>query len=83
MAETLTIKTLEDWARAGAHWRVLHHSERRAVVELQQCTGEPVERLESDDPALIAYLEGVASDLDLDAPPARAGARDTTKGATR
>ena len=65
MAETLTIKTLEDWALAGAHWRVLHHGERHAVVELQQCTGEPVERLESDDPAVISYLEGVGSDLDL------------------
>lgn len=65
MAETLTIETLEDWARAGAHWRVLHLGERRAVVELQQCTGELVERLESDDAALIAYLEGVESDLDL------------------
>jgi hypothetical protein len=38
--EALTIKTLEDWARAGAHWRVVHHGERHAVVELQQCTGE-------------------------------------------
>lgn len=65
MAETLTIKTLEDWAQAGAHWRVLHHTEHRAVVELQQCTGELVERLESDDPAVIAYLKGVDSDLDL------------------
>ncbi len=74
MTETLTIRTLEDWARSGAHWRVLHHSERRAVVELQQCTGEPLERLASDDPALIAYLEGVESDLDLD---------DQREGATR
>ena len=64
-AQTLTIQTLEDWSRAGAHWRVLHHGERRAIVELQQCTGEPIERLESDDPAVIAYLEGVGSDLDL------------------
>ena len=63
-AETLTIERLESWARAGAHWRVVHRSERRAVVEMQQCTGEPVERLESDDPALIAYLEGAESDLD-------------------
>ena len=61
----LTIKGLEDWARAGAHWRVVHHGERRAVVELQQCTGEPIERLESEDPAVIAYLRGIASDLDL------------------
>ena len=63
--ETLTIQALEDWVRAGAHWRVLHHGERRAIVELQQCTGVPVERLESDDPAVLAYLEGVGSDLDL------------------
>ena len=64
-AQTLTIKVLEDWARAGAHWRVLHHGKRRVVVELQQCTGVPVERLESDDPAVIAYLDGVEADLDL------------------
>jgi hypothetical protein len=44
---------------------VVHHSERGVVVELQQCTGEPVERLESDDRAVIAYLQGVGSDLDL------------------
>jgi hypothetical protein len=66
VAETLTIETLEGWAQAGAHWRVVHHGEWRAVVELRQCTGELVERLESGDPAVIAYLEGVESDLDLD-----------------
>ena len=64
-AQTLTIEVLEDWARAGAHWRVLRHGKQRAVVELQECTGVPVERLESDDPAVIAYLEGVGDDLDL------------------
>lgn len=64
-AQPLTVEALEDWVRAGAHWRVLHHGERRAVVELQQCTGVPIERLESNDPAVIAYLEGVGSDLDL------------------
>lgn len=66
--EPLTIRRLEDWVRAGAHWRVVHHSERRVVVEMQQCTGEPVERLSSGEPALIAYLEGAGSDLDLAAP---------------
>jgi hypothetical protein len=64
-AEALTIQRLEDWARAGAHWRVVRHGERRAVVELQQCTGEPIERVESEDPAVIAYLRRVDSDLDL------------------
>lgn len=62
---TLTIEGLEDWARSGAHWRVAHHTERRAVVEMQQCTGEPIERLASQDAAVIAYLDGVESDLDL------------------
>lgn len=61
----MTVELLERWTRAGAHWRVLQHDGHRAVVELQQCTGEPVERLESDDPALLAYLEGVESDLDV------------------
>ena len=66
MAEqSLTVEDLESWALAGAHWRVISHSDKRAVVELQQCTGEPVERLESDDPALLGYLRGVDSDLDL------------------
>jgi hypothetical protein len=60
----LTISGLEDWVRAGAHWRVVRHSEKRAVVELQQCTGEPIERLASDDPGVIDYLRGVESDLD-------------------
>jgi hypothetical protein len=63
--QALTVDRLERWVDAGAHWRVLHHSERRAVVEFQQCTGEPVERVTSDDPDVIAYLRGVESDLDL------------------
>lgn len=63
--EPLTVEALEHWARAGAHWRVVHWSERRVVVELQQCTGEPVERRASDASAVIAYLDGVESDLDL------------------
>jgi len=63
-ARGLTIERLERWADTGAHWRVVHHSERRAVVEFQQCTGEPIERLASHDPAVIAYLRGVESDLD-------------------
>lgn len=63
--QTLTVEMLEDWVRAGAHWRVHHHGERHAVVELQQCTGAPVERLETDDSAVVAYLDGLGSDLDL------------------
>jgi hypothetical protein len=65
MARTLTIDDLENWVLAGAHWRVVRHSETLVVVELQQCTGEPVERVESADPALIEYLRTAESDLDV------------------
>jgi hypothetical protein len=64
-ADRLTIEGLEDWARSGAHWRVVHHGEDGAVVELQQCTGEPIERVATDDAEVLAFLEGVESDLDL------------------
>ena len=54
--EALTIASLEDWVRSGANWRLVDISKERAVVDLCACTGEPVERVESDDPNVIAYL---------------------------
>lgn len=56
------IEVLERWAQFGARWRVLELSDRHAAVELCACTGEPVDRLESDDPALIGYLRSVDSE---------------------
>lgn len=50
------IETLERWALFGGHWRALEVSDSRATVELRACTGEPMDRLESDDAALIAYV---------------------------
>jgi hypothetical protein len=52
----LTVEELERWELSGAGWRVVHLSEEHAVVDLRACTGELVERRESDDPALIRYL---------------------------
>ena len=37
-------------------WRTVHLSDAKAIVDLCTCHGEPVERLESDDPELIAFL---------------------------
>ena len=51
------LEVLERWEDGGAMWRALHVSERKAIVELCTCTGEPVERLESGDPDLIRLLE--------------------------
>ena len=63
--DPLTIDGLEHWVFFGATWRVVDISRDRAVVDLCTCTGEPMERLESDDPGVIAYLRTTHSVLDL------------------
>lgn len=50
------IETLERWEDHGAVWRIRRLSDTVAVVDLCTCYGEPVDRLESSDPELIAYL---------------------------
>ena len=55
---------LERWTFFGAQWRVVALSDGQAIVDLCTCTGEPVDRVESDDPALIAYLRVARSHVD-------------------
>jgi hypothetical protein len=50
------IEALERWEEHGAQWRAIHVSDERAVVDLCTCYGEPVDRLESSDARLIAWL---------------------------
>jgi hypothetical protein len=50
------IDTLTRWEDSGAVWRAVHVSDDRAIVDLCTCTGEPVDRLESDDPDLIRFI---------------------------
>jgi hypothetical protein len=54
--EETPVDVLERWEEHGAVWRVVSVGDERAVVDLCTCTGEPVERLESDDPELIRFL---------------------------
>jgi hypothetical protein len=59
------IDTLDRWEDCGAIWRARSVSETEAVVDLCSCTGEPVDQLRSDDPALLSYLaERPRSDAD-------------------
>ena len=60
----LTIDALERWVLFGPRWRIADLSGESAVVDLCTCTGELVERLESDDPALIRYLRSAQPDPD-------------------
>jgi hypothetical protein len=50
------VAILTRWTEHGAQWRQLELRDDHAVVELLTCYGEPVDRLESDDPELIEYL---------------------------
>ena len=55
MAES-PIGTLGRWEHHGAVWRVVHVSDEAAIVDLCTCSGEPVERLESREPAVVDYV---------------------------
>ena len=56
------VAVLERWRHNGADFRVLHLSDQAAIVELRACTGEPVDRLESNDRRLIEYLRAAEED---------------------
>jgi hypothetical protein len=61
-SRALRVEDLERWVLFGAQWGVVHLASDRATVQLCACTGEPVERLESHDPAVIAYLRTAQAD---------------------
>ncbi|MEA2457219.1 MAG: hypothetical protein QOC95_191 [Thermoleophilaceae bacterium] len=50
------VSVLRRWEEHGAAWRAVHVSDEWAIVDLCTCVGEPVDRIESADPALIALL---------------------------
>jgi hypothetical protein len=50
------VEQLTRWEEHGATWRVAHLSDAKAIVDLCTCFGEPVERIESSDGDLIAFL---------------------------
>ena len=52
----VTIDDLERWVEFGARWGAVQIADGRAIVELRQCTGELVERRQTDDAAMIDYL---------------------------
>jgi len=55
-----TTADLERWLEFGAGLRIIEHTEGRTVYEMCTCTGETVERHESEDPAVIAYVSSHA-----------------------
>jgi hypothetical protein len=60
--QPLTVDDLERWVTFGARWHLVEISERRAVVDLCQCTGEFVERRDASEPEVIEYLRSHRAD---------------------
>ena len=52
-----TIAELEDWGASGAEWATVELDPRHVVLDLCSCTGERMERVESDDPEVIAFVQ--------------------------
>jgi hypothetical protein len=53
---TVTIEYLEEWEEHGAVWRAVEVSDKRAVIDLCSCTGEAMDRVQSEEAELIAYV---------------------------
>ncbi len=52
----ITVADLERWVAHGASWCAVEVTDRRAIVELCTCYGEPVDMLESSVPELIEFV---------------------------
>jgi hypothetical protein len=65
------VERLQRWERSGGIWRVMGRSpDGSLAVELETCSGEPMEQFTSDDPELAAYIgDRDMSDGSLDAGP--------------
>lgn len=55
-APSVTIEDLERWEDNGAMWRAFAVSDARAVIDLCSCTGEPMERVQSEAPEVIEFV---------------------------
>ena len=62
MTRPATIAELRDWELGGATWHAIELSDRRAVVELCTCSGERMDVVESEDPALIEFVRAHGED---------------------
>lgn len=64
---SVTIEDLERWEDNGAVWRPYEVTDTRAVIDLCSCTGEPMERVQSDAEEVIELARSRAH-VHLDRP---------------
>jgi hypothetical protein len=53
---TSTVAELEDWEQGGAMWQAVEITHQRAIVDLCSCLGEPMDRVQSEDPGFIEFV---------------------------
>ena len=63
------VQQLERWEAHGAEWRLVSLGDDRAIVDLCTCYGERIERIESGDPELLAFLRARERAHARDGPP--------------
>jgi hypothetical protein len=51
-----TVTELEEWERNGAVWHPVEIHAGKAVVDLCSCSGELMERVESEDPEFVDFV---------------------------
>ena len=59
-APSVTIEDLERWEDNGAMWRPFEVTDTHAVIDLCSCTGEAMERVQSDAEDVIELARGRA-----------------------
>ncbi len=62
MSRATTIKELQDWELGGAQWRRVIVTDERAVVDLCTCSGELMERVQSEEPEVIEFVRSHPGD---------------------
>jgi hypothetical protein len=60
-APTVTIEDLERWEDNGAMWRPFEVTDTHAVIDLCSCTGEAMERVQSDAEEVIELARARAN----------------------
>ena len=56
------VAALRRWIASGGQWQVLSRTRSPATVSLFPCTGgEEVDRITSDDPAFLRYLDDLGA----------------------
>jgi hypothetical protein len=53
---SITVEHLKDWELGGAAWRAVELAEEHTVIDLCSCTGERMDRVQSDQPEVIEYV---------------------------